>query len=204
MWIVSDETTADLDIDRNSPTRPLAAYDTPGATVISVGSASKTIWGGLRVGWIRAASTIIERLIAARLSFDLGAAVIEQLIVSELYDSFDDILDYRRELHRRSRDTLAAALETHLPNAHLHRVEGGVASWIRFDDPISSALTVAARSRGLLIGAGPWFGLSGEFERNIRVPITATPESIERAIEILADSMSDVHVPVPAVSHAVL
>ena len=204
MWIVSDETTADLDIDREASTRPLAAYDSQGATVISVGSASKTMWGGLRVGWIRAASTIIDRLLAARLSFDLGAAVIEQLIVSELYDSFEDIIDYRRDLQRRSRDALAAALEARLPNAHLHRVEGGVAAWIRFDDQISSSLAVAARGRGLLIGAGPWFGLSGEFERNIRVPITATPESIERAIDILAESMSDVRVPVPAFSRSLL
>ena len=169
---------------------------------ISVGSASKTMWGGLRVGWIRAASTIIDRLHRGALLVRPGSGrhrAAHRLGAVRLVRRH---LDYRRELHRRSRDTLATALETHLPNAHLHRVEGGVASWIRFDDPISSALTVAARGRGLLIGAGPVVRLSGEFERNIRVPITATPESIERAIEILADSMSDVHVPVPAVSHS--
>ena len=55
--IVSDETTAELDMDRDLHLAPLGAFDERGETVISVGSASKTIWGGLRVGWIRAAET---------------------------------------------------------------------------------------------------------------------------------------------------
>jgi DNA-binding transcriptional MocR family regulator len=54
-------------------------------------------------------------------------------------------------------------------------------------------LTISARARGLLIGAGPWFGLDGEFEQFIRVPISANPEAIEQAIEILADAQHDVH-----------
>ncbi|WP_329664321.1 hypothetical protein [Microbacterium sp.] len=64
--------------------------------------------------------------------------------------------------------------------------------------------TVAARSRGLLIGAGPWFGLTGEFERNIRIPITATPDSIERAVGILAEAMEDTPHPATARAHAIL
>lgn len=67
-------------------------------------------------------------------------------------------------------------------------MDGGVAAWIQLDAPNSSALTVAARSRGLLIGAGPWFGLGGEFERNVRVPIIATPDAIGRAIAILGEA----------------
>ncbi|MET0736140.1 MAG: PLP-dependent aminotransferase family protein [Microbacterium sp.] len=202
--IVSDETTADLDIDRPGTTIPLAAYDRRGSTVVTVGSASKTMWGGLRVGWIRASTTIIDRLVAARFSFDLGAAVMDQLIVSELFDRFDDVVDYRRALHRRSREALRDALAVHLPGAHLHPVEGGVAAWVRFDEPVSSALTVAARARGLLIGAGPWFGLSGEFERNIRVPITATPDAIERAVAILAEAWGDAARPSRVAGHSVL
>ncbi len=202
--LVSDETTAELDIDRLESTIPIAAYDTAGSTVVSVGSASKTMWGGLRVGWIRASTTIIDRLVAARFSFDLGAAVLEQLITSELLEDLDAIIAYRRDLHRASRDTLAASLTRDLPSAHLHSVDGGVAAWVRLDTPVSSALTIAARSRGLLIGAGPWFGLSGEFERNIRVPITATPDAIERAVTILAEAMPEASAPHHAAHRAVL
>lgn len=159
--------------------------------MISVGSASKTIWGGLRVGWIRAAEQHINRLHAARFSYDLGVSVLDQLTVSEMIESLPDVLAYRRSIHRQSADALHAALQVHLPEARLHSVAGGVAAWIDLNAPISSALTVAARSRGLLIGAGPWFGLNGEFELKLRVPITAPPPDITRAIEILAQARRD-------------
>ena len=189
--IVADETTADLDIDRGTGPAPLAAFDTLGGTVISVGSASKTIWGGLRVGWIRASEELINRLHAARFSYDLGVGVLDQLTVAEVLQDFPAIVDYRRRLHRASRDALSAAMREHLPDARLHQVEGGVAAWIDLDATISSALTIAARSHGLLIGAGPWFGLHGEFERNIRIPITASPDDVVRGVEILARARLD-------------
>lgn len=74
----------------------------------------------------------------------------------------------------------------------MNPTRGGIASWVRLDEPVSSALTIAARSRGLLIGAGPWFGLDGEFEQFIRVPISADADAIARAIEILAAAQGDV------------
>ena len=189
--IVADETTADLDIDRGPAPAPLASFDTVGGTVISVGSASKTIWGGLRVGWIRASENLINRLHAARFSFDLGVGVLDQLTVAEVLSDLPAVIEYRRLVHRESRDALSAALHEHLPDARLHPVAGGVAAWIDLDATISSALTIAARSHGLLLGAGPWFGLSGEFERNIRIPITASPHAIRSAMAILAVARLD-------------
>jgi DNA-binding transcriptional MocR family regulator len=186
--IVANETTAELDIDRGEVLPPLAAFASRPASVVSIGSASKTIWGGLRIGWIHSSTSVIDRLVAARLANDLGASVIDQLVVSEMLGELDRVLEYRRDLHRQSRDTLEAGLRAHLPGWRLPRTDGGVAAWVQLDGPHSSALTIAARDRGLLIGAGPWFGLEGEFERFIRIPITATPDAIERAVQILADA----------------
>ncbi len=185
--VVADETTAELDIDRGGTRLPLAAHARLPDSVVTVGSASKTVWGGLRIGWVRASAEIIDRLVAARFSNDLGAAVLDQLVVSELLDDFDEVLARRCDALRRSRDTLVAAVDRHLPAAHVPHVEGGVAAWVHLGSPISSALTSAAREQGLLLGAGPWFGLDGEFERHTRIPITASPESIERAVRIMAD-----------------
>jgi len=186
--IIANETTAELDIDRGEAFPPLAAFASRPASVVSIGSASKTIWGGLRVGWIHASTSVIARIVAARFANDLGAAVIDQIVVSEMLGDFERVLEYRRDLHRRSRDALAAGLEEHLPGWRLPRTDGGVAAWVQLGSPHSSALAIAARDRGLLIGAGPWFGLEGEFERFIRVPITATPDAIGRAVRILADA----------------
>src|SRR4051794_11964289 len=52
--LVADETNAELRLDGPAPAAPLAAAD-PGSAVLTIGSLSKAAWGGLRLGWIRAA-----------------------------------------------------------------------------------------------------------------------------------------------------
>ncbi|HEV7184058.1 MAG TPA: PLP-dependent aminotransferase family protein, partial [Leifsonia sp.] len=75
MIVVADETTADLDIDRAETFGPLGTYGrgrAGDAPVIHIGSASKSMWGGLRIGWIRAERSMIRRLLAAKPANDLG------------------------------------------------------------------------------------------------------------------------------------
>ncbi len=193
IMLVSDEATAELAIDDADPIPPIASFAQRPGTVLTIGSASKTVWGGLRVGWIRTSVEHVDRLIAARMANDLGAAVIDQLVFAELLNDFDPILEYRSNALRQSRDALQGALLAHLPSWRMSPTRGGIASWVHIDESVSSAIAIAARARGLLIGAGPWFGLDGEFEQFIRVPITAEPGAIERAVEILAQALDDVH-----------
>jgi DNA-binding transcriptional MocR family regulator len=189
--VVVDETTAELDIDRGWKAAPFGAL----GDVITVGSASKTVWGGLRIGWIRGSMENIDRIVATRFSQDLGASVLDQLIFTEMLTDFDPVLDYRRKVHQESRAALERALREHLPDSRISAVDGGVAAWVHLSEPISSALVSGARVRGLLLGAGPWFGLSGEFERNLRVPITARPEAIEQAMAVLGEVRRDLSHP---------
>lgn len=193
IMLVSDEATAELALDDVERVPPLASFAQRPGTVLTIGSASKTVWGGLRVGWIRTSVEHVDRLIAARLANDLGGAVIDQLVFAELLDDFDPILEYRRNALRESRDALQRSLRVHLPSWRMSPTRGGIASWVHIDEPVSSDIAIAARARGLLIGAGPWFGLDGEFEQFIRVPITVEPGAIERAVEILAEALGDVH-----------
>jgi len=76
---VIDETLVDFPADRDTtPPLPMAAHDT---RIITVGSASKSFWGGLRIGWIRAEADQVARLSESRLALDLGAPVLEQLVL---------------------------------------------------------------------------------------------------------------------------
>jgi DNA-binding transcriptional MocR family regulator len=68
--LVLDETTADLDID--APERAPGFIDGDPDTVVRIGSLGKTVWGGLRVGWIRAEADLVRRLVAARPAHELG------------------------------------------------------------------------------------------------------------------------------------
>ncbi|MBX9706366.1 MAG: PLP-dependent aminotransferase family protein [Caulobacteraceae bacterium] len=72
--LVLDDTQRELWFDQAPP--PPAA---PGPHVVRLGSMSKTWWGGLRIGWIRADVDVADAVVRARASMDLGTAVIEQL-----------------------------------------------------------------------------------------------------------------------------
>ncbi|MGX5770446.1 MocR-like transcription factor YczR [Microbacterium trichothecenolyticum] len=188
--LVLDETTADLDIDRG-PVAPGFTASEPG-TVVRIGSLGKTVWGGLRLGWVRADGDLIRRLVAARPAHDLGTPEFEQAIATRLLSQFDDIVVQRSELLRSGRDALVNALRERLPAWDLPDVRGGVSLWIELGAPLSSALVIEARARGVLLGAGPRFSVEGGHERHLRVPFTAPPEETLRAADLLADAWSSV------------
>jgi DNA-binding transcriptional MocR family regulator len=180
--VLADETTAELDIDRAEAFLPLAAY----GDAVLIGSVGKTVWGGVRVGWIRADRPLIRKLVAARSSNDLGTPILEQLVVTRLLEQMDEILDIRREQLRVGRAHLEAALAAAFPDWHVPHVAGGLATWINLGAPVSSQLALAARGHGLLIAAGPRFGVDGAFERFLRLPISYSATETDAAVRSLA------------------
>ena len=186
--VVGDETTADLDIDRAGEYLPLPVYahrkagDPP---VLLIGSASKSLWGGLRIGWIRAERPLIQRLIAAKPSTDLGTPMIEQLVVARMLPQTREIKEERRVQLAAGRETVRRLAAQVFPDWRIPSLHGGLAAWIGIGAPVSSALALAARNHGLLIAAGPRFGLDGAFERFLRVPITYSEDETERAFAAL-------------------
>ena len=186
--VVGDETTADLDIDRVGDYRPLPAYahrKAGDAPVLLIGSASKSLWGGLRIGWIRAERPMIQRLLAAKPSSDLGTPMLEQLIVARMLPQTREIMEERRVQLAAGRETVRRLAAEAFPDWRIPPLHGGLAAWIGIGAPVSSALALAARNHGLLIAAGPRFGLDGAFERFLRVPITYTEDETERAFAAL-------------------
>ena len=192
--VIADETTAELDIDREGSLLPLAAY----GAAIMVGSVGKTVWGGVRVGWIRADRPLIRRLLAVRAPGDLGTPIIEQLLVTRLLEQMDDILDLRREQLRAGRDRLESLLAEAFPAWHVPHVDGGIVTWVGLGAPVSSQLALAARSHGLIIAAGPRFGIDGAFERFLRLPICYSAETTVAAVQALARAWGSLsRTPVP-------
>lgn len=196
--LVLDETTGDLEIDRG-PIAP--GFDSGDPTsVVRIGSLGKTVWGGLRVGWIRAEADLVRRLVAARSAQDLGTPEFEQAVAAALFPDFDAIVAQRGALLRAGRDAAQDALAQSMLDWRVPDVRGGVSLWIELDAPLSSALVMDVRSRGLLLSAGPRFSVDGGHDRHLRIPFTAPPEELDRAVGILADSWSRVRNGAPAVS----
>jgi DNA-binding transcriptional MocR family regulator len=182
--VVADETMGELRID-GAPSLPLAAADPSGASVVMIGSADKVFWGGLRIGWIRAAPALLQRLLAARPTGDLGTPVLDQLVARELVPRTAAVLEARREYLRQGRDDVVGALRARLPEWDVPSPAGGLTTWVGLGRPVSSALVLAARSEGVVLASGGVFGPDGGFERFLRVPFTMAPADRGRLVDVL-------------------
>ncbi|PPK97976.1 DNA-binding transcriptional MocR family regulator [Kineococcus xinjiangensis] len=175
---VADETFADLldpGVVEAGPPPPLAALAPPGR-VLTVGSLSKSVWPGLRVGWVRAPADVVRRLATARGGQDLASPVLEQLLAVAVLARGGTVLAERRELLRRRRQALLAALAEHAPTWRIDPPQGGMVAWIDLGESVSTALAELAATRGVRLAPGPRFGLGGTHDRFLRLPFTLAEE----------------------------
>ncbi|MCP9963212.1 PLP-dependent aminotransferase family protein [Streptomyces somaliensis] len=179
---VVDETMTDLALDGAGP-EPFATH---APTAVSIGSVSKSIWGGLRIGWIRAAPSLLERVQQTRHATDLGTPVVEQLATAVLLDEHRNRRPDALRRLRTQRDALRQAVAEHLPGVHVPRPPGGMTLWATFPEPVGSRLAAIAPDHGVTIAAGPRFGVGGAFERHVRLPYTLPPDQLVQAVRRLA------------------
>lgn len=186
---VVDETLTDLVLDGGPGPEPFAMHTPmPGPTVICVGSVSKSIWGGLRIGWIRAVPSLLKRIEQIRPATDLGTPVVEQLATAVLLNGRQTRRSGGLARLATQRDALREALAEHLPEVHVPRAAGGVTLWATFPEPLSSRLAAVAPDHGVVIAAGPRFGVGGAFERNVRLPYTLPADQLAEGVRRLAQA----------------
>jgi DNA-binding transcriptional MocR family regulator len=183
---IVDETLFELALDGQELPPPFASYDPAG--VITVGSVSKSFWGGLRIGWMRVPEALIARVLDARASMDLGAPVLEQLVVAGLLRQRSTLLPERRAELARRRDTLAAAVAEELPSWRFRRPGGGLSLWCELPEPVGSSLVGVAQRNGVLLVAGSRFSPDGGLESFIRLPFTLDAEALSDGVRRLAAS----------------
>lgn len=179
---VVDETLQPTGLTVDSMPAPFAAH---AVDTITIGSASKMFWGGLRVGWIRAPRPLIDRIVAARVHLDLGSSLFDQLVVAELLQR-SDVLPARRQNLRDRRDTLAGALREHLPGWRFRLPDGGLALWVQI--PFGSATRLASdlELEGVYLAPGPVFTVEGGADTWLRIPYTKPEDQLIDAVERIA------------------
>lgn len=182
---IVDESIADMWLDE-APPQPLAAAVRRDDLVLTVGSMSKSFWGGLRVGWIRAERGTLATIAAIRPSVDLGTPILEQLAAARLLAMHAEVLPERRDLLRGRREFLVGLLARELPDWQPGPGRGGMSLWVRLPAPMSTALSAAALRLGLDVPAGPRFGVDGTLERFIRLPYALPESELEEAVQLLA------------------
>jgi DNA-binding transcriptional MocR family regulator len=185
---IVDETMVDLALTDDRPPRPFAAYD---EQVVSLGSVSKSYWGGIRIGWIRAPHALVTPLLESRATLDLSTPVLEQLVAARLLTTREAVLSDRLARLREQRDVMVGALREVLPSWEIRPPAGGMSLWVRLPDRMSSRIVSAAERHGLLLAAGPRFGVEGGFEQYLRVPFGYAPDVLLEAADRLAASYHD-------------
>ena len=191
--LVVDEVFAELGFDLPAPA-PLVAGD--GRGVIGIGSGSKTYWGGLRVGWVRAHPDVIARLAARRASVDIGTSVLDQLVLTRLLAERGQILVRRRAELRRQRDELLALLATHLPSWRATAPAGGLSLWVDLGAPASTALALRGPACGVHLVPGTAFGVDGTFDDRLRLTFSEPEEVLATAVERIAAAWATLDRPV--------
>ena len=179
--VVIDETFVDLGLD--GPRPPTVALD---PSVVTLGSLSKPVWGGLRLGWIRASTDLVRRLAVQRAATDLAGSVLDQLVGVALMQRLDDIAAGRRVQLREQRDKLLSALAEYLPQWRVPVPEGGLSVWAELDAPMCTPLTLAASRLGVLLVPGSRFGLDGTLERFLRIPFALPADQLSDAVRRVA------------------
>jgi DNA-binding transcriptional MocR family regulator len=191
-WLVVDETLAELALDVTAPP-PFASHAGAGGSgqVVTIGSMSKTHWGGLRIGWLRAPAALVAELAAQRVATDMGGSVLDQLLALDLLARADGLLPSRLDELRVRRAALADALAEYLPQWSWRLPPGGLSLWVDLGEPIASALARQALGHGVRIEGGACFATDpGLFAQRLRVPYTTPPDTLREAAHRLSVALA--------------
>ncbi len=182
--LVDDEVLADLGFPGEQPPPSLARYARD--SVISVGSLSKIVWGGLRIGWIRAPVPVISRLARLRAVHDLGGNVLSQLAAAELVPQLDVLRQRRAAGLQAGYRVLREELGRRLPDWEVPAVRGGQTLWVRLPrgDGVSFAQT--ALRHGVAVLPGPGLDASGGSADYLRLHFALPPDVLTEAARRLA------------------
>jgi DNA-binding transcriptional MocR family regulator len=183
--VVDDQAVAETWFGSPLPP-PLGAMADPGR-VVTIGSVSKIIWGGLRVGWLRAARSIIDPLVRLKGLSDLGSSVPSQLVAADLVDRLDEFRAARLPEIRRRRDALIEELHGALPAWRFAVPEGGLALWVDIGEDAASFASVAA-AHGVGVLAGTASSADRSHTTHLRLGYGLAPERLAEGVSRLASA----------------
>jgi DNA-binding transcriptional MocR family regulator len=161
--------------------------------VISVGSLSKTVWAGLRIGWVRAPAPVIARLARLLAVHDLGGNIPGQLAAAGLLPRLEPLSQRRATELKARHDHLRAELARHLPDWHAPPVHGGQTLWVRLPHGDATSFAQAALRYRVAVLPGNGLDASGRSGEYLRLHFLASPSDLTEATRRLAKAWHTYH-----------
>jgi len=195
--IVEDNPYGDLWYDA-APPAPIASHWRAGT--VYLGSFSKVLAPGLRLGYVIAPPAIFAKLVQAKQAADLHTPGFNQRIVHEIVRGgfLDAHVPTIRARYRVQRDAMQAALAAHLPSTgalacRWQMPGGGMFFWVELPEGIDSeALLAKAVERGVAFVPGAPFFAGTPRKNTLRLSfVTLGAEAIERGVAAIAAALRD-------------
>lgn len=171
-----------------------------GATVIRLGSFSKVLAPGLRLGYMVAPEKLIAKLAQAKQATDLHTGSLTQMAVFEIVQSgfLERHLPEIRALYRHQCDSMLAALDLYFPKeAEWTRPDGGMFIWVTLPEGIDATdlLADALAKNVAFVPGAPFYALNGP-RNTLRLSFVTVPEErirlgIERLAELVRQRMAE-------------
>ena len=191
---LEDNPYGDLWYDEE-PAKPLTARNPEGGMYL--GSFSKVLAPGLRLGYIVAPKAIYPKLLQAKQAADLHTPSFNQRMVAEVIkDGFlDEHVPTIRALYKKQRDAMLAALQANFGDMDVQWTTpvGGMFLWLRMPEGIDTVkMLPAAVERNVAYVPGAAFYANDPDNRTMRLSyVTASEEQIHTAIKALADTVRE-------------
>jgi len=183
------EDDAYFDLRYGGETIPsIYSLDQSGSTMY-MGTLSKTMGAGMRLGWLVATPAIIHRLASLKVDggpTGFGAHVAADWLPRRLPEHVGKL----RQIYQRRRDLMLAALEQHMPpGTSWTRPEGGFFIWVTLPEAIDTTRMLAqARERGVDYLPGSTCFADGSGQNQLRLAYSyATDDQIEPGIRIIGE-----------------
>jgi DNA-binding transcriptional MocR family regulator len=185
--IIEDETLCDISIDEAPVPAPIAALETAG-DVLSIGSACKLFWGGLRIGWVRGNHRLIGAIAPLKIVADLGTSLVGQALCAELMPLRERVRAERRAQLRTRYRTLTGALARALPDWTWSEPRGGSSLWIALPHGDSAGFALEAARYGVTLAPGNAFSSTDRHGRHLRLPFVLDPADLREGVARLASA----------------
>lgn len=189
--VIEDDAYGELWLDEPPP-EPIKAMDRSGA-VLYLGTVSKSLAPGLRLGWLVGPESVVRRLADVKSQTDCGTASLSQWALLELFESgaYDAHLETFRAALRERRAAAAEVLERYCAGlADWEVPAGGFYIWLRPRQAGRAAsLFQRALGKKLLIHPGSLY----DFGRTSALRLSyayETPERFAKGVELLAGLLS--------------